>query len=107
MSASLNALLPPTTTLHFSYNYNNVDFAYEQNLSESQGRLQASICAVHNKPKAHLTVDNSLLSISSDSNINIRIKQGSSCNLNDIVQLTEHLEEDIYNTLDSLGLIAY
>jgi len=102
-------LINPTNNhwIHFSYNYNNVDFAYEQNLSESQGRLQASICAFHNKPKAHLTVDNSLLSISSDSNINIRIKQGSSCNLNDIVQLTEHLEEDIYNTLDSLGLIAY
>lgn len=102
-------LINPTNShwIHFSYNYNNVDFAYEQNLSESQGRLQASICAFHNKPKAHLTVDNSLLSISSDSNINIRIKQGSSCNLNDIVQLTEHLEEDIYNTLDSLGLIAY
>lgn len=102
-------LINPTNShwIHFSYNYNNVDFAYEQNLSESQGRLQASICAFHNKPKAHLTVDNSLLSISSDSNINIRIKQGSSCNLNDIVQLTEHIEEDIYNTLDSLGLIAY
>lgn len=102
-------LINPTNShwIHFNYNYNNVDFAYEQNLSESQGRLQASICAFHNKPKAHLTVDNSLLSISSDSNINIRIKQGFSCNLNDIVQLTEHLEEDIYNTLDSLDLIAY
>lgn len=104
-----NILIKPTSDhwIHFSYNYNNIDFAYEQNLSESQGRLQASICAFHNKPKAYLNVDNSLLSISSDSNINIRIKQGSSCNLNDIVQLTEHLEEDIYNTLDSLGLIAY
>lgn len=102
-------LVKPTSDhwIHFSYNYNNIDFAYEQNLSESQGRLQASICAFHNKPKAYLNVDNSLLSISSDSNINIRIKQGSSCNLNDIVQLTEHLEEDIYNTLDNLGLIAY
>ena len=101
--------IKPTSNhwIHFSYNYNNSDFTYEQNLSESQGRLQASICAFHNKPKAHLTVDNSLLSISSDSNINIRIKQGSSCSLDNIAQLTEQLEEDIYNTLDSLGLIAY
>lgn len=93
--------------IHFSYNYNNIDFAYEQNLSESQGRLQASICAFHNKSKAYLTVDNSILSISSDSNISITLKQGSPCPLDDIVQLTEQLEEDIYDTLDNLGLIAY
>lgn len=102
-------LIKPTNTswIHFSYNYNNIDFAYEQNLSESQGRLIASIRAFHNKSKAYLTVDNSILSISSDSNISITIKQGSPCPLDDIVQLTEHLEEDIYNTLDNLGLIAY
>lgn len=102
-------LVKPTSNhwIHFSYNYNNIDFAYKQNLSESQGRLQASICAFHNKSKAYLTVDNSILSISSDSNISITIKQGSPCPLDDIVQLTEHLEEDIYNTLDNLGLIAY
>ena len=101
--------IKPTSNhwIHFSYNYNNIDFAYEQNLSESQGRLQASICAFHNKSKAYLTVDNSILSISSDSNISITIKQGSPCPLDDIVQLTEHLEEDIYDTLDNLGLIAY
>ena len=93
--------------IHFSYNYNNIDFAYEQNLSESQGRLMASICAFHNKSKAYLNVNNSILSISSDSNINITIKQGSSCSLDNIVQLTEQLEEDIYDTLDNLGLIAY
>lgn len=102
-------LVKPTSGhwIHFSYNYNNVDFAYEQNLSESQGRLMASIRAFHNKSKAYLNVNNSTLSISSDSNISITIKQGSSCPLDDIVQLTEHLEEDIYNTLDNLGLIAY
>lgn len=101
--------IKPTSNhqIHFSYNYNNIDFAYEQNLSESQGRLQASICAFHNKSKAYLTVDNSILSISSDSNISITIKQGSPCPLDDIVQLTEHLEKNIYNTLDNLGLIAY
>lgn len=93
--------------IHFSYNYNNIDFAYEQNLLESQGRLQASICAFHNKSKAYLNVDNSILSVSSDNNISITIKQGSLCSLDDIVQLTEHLEEDIYDTLDNLGLIAY
>jgi hypothetical protein len=93
--------------IHFNYNYNNIDFAYEQNLLESQGRLQASIRAFHNKSKAYLNVDNSILSISSDSNISITIKQGSSCSLDDIVQLTEHLEEDVYDTLDNLGLIAY
>lgn len=102
-------LIKPTSDhwIHFSYNYNNIDFAYEQNLSESQGRLQASICAFHNKPKAYLNIDNSILSISSDSNISITIKQSSPCSLNDIVQLTEQLEEDVYDTLDNLGLIAY
>lgn len=93
--------------IHFNYNYNNIDFIYEQNLSESQGRLMASICAFHNKSKAYLNVDNSILSISSDSNISITLKQGSPCSLNNIAQLTEQLEEDIYDTLDNLGLIAY
>lgn len=102
-------LIKPTNNqwIHFSYNYNNVDFIYEQNLSESQGRLMASICAFHNKSKAYLNVNNSILSISSDSNINITIKQGSPCSLNNITQLTEQLEEDIYDTLDNLDLIAY
>lgn len=102
-------LVKPTSDhwIHFSYNYNNIDFAYEQNLSESQGRLQASICAFHNKSKAYLNVDNSILSISSDSNISITLKQGSPCSLNNIAQLTEQLEEDIYDTLDNLDLIAY
>lgn len=102
-------LIKPTSDhwIHFSYNYNNIDFAYEQNLLESQGRLQASIRAFHNKSKAYLNVDNSILSISSDSNISITLKQGSPCTLNNIVQLTEQLEEDVYDTLDNLGLIAY
>lgn len=102
-------LVKPTSDhwIHFSYNYNNVDFAYEQNLSESQGRLMASIRAFHNKSKAYLNVDNSILSISSDSDISITLKQGSPCSLDNITQLTEQLEEDIYNTLDNLGLIAY
>lgn len=102
-------LVKPTSDhwIHFSYNYNNIDFAYEQNLLESQGRLQASIRAFHNKSKAYLNVDNSILSISSDSNISITLKQGSPCTLNNIVQLTEQLEENVYDTLDNLGLIAY
>ena len=102
-------LVKPTSDhwIHFRYTYNNIDFAYEQNLLESQGRLQASIRAFHNKSKAYLNVDNSILSISSDSNISITIKQGSPCSLNNITQLTEQLEEDVYDTLDNLGLIAY
>ena len=102
-------LIKPTSDhwIHFSYNYNNIDFAYEQNLLESQGRLLASICAFHNKSKAYLNVDNSVLSISSDSNISITIKQDSPCSLDNIAQLTEKLEEDVYETLDNLGLIAY
>lgn len=102
-------LVKPTSGhwIHFNYNYNNIDFAYEQNLLESQGRLQASIRAFHNKSKAYLNVDNSILSISSDSNISITLKQGSPCSLDNITQLTEQLEEDIYDTLDNLGLIAY
>lgn len=105
----VNILVNPTNShqIHFSYNYNNVNFIYEQNLLESQGRLQASIRAFHNKSKAYLNVDNSILSISSDSNISITLKQGSPCSLNKIVQLTEQLEEDVYNTLDNLGLITY
>lgn len=102
-------LIKPTSDhwIHFSYNYNNIDFAYEQNLSESQGKLQASISAFHNKSKAYLNVDNSILSISSDSDISITLKQGSPCYLDNITQLTEQLEENIYDTLDNLGLIAY
>lgn len=66
-------LIRPTNTswIHFSYNYNNIDFAYEQNLLESQGRLMASIRAFHNKSKAYLNIDNSILSISSDSDISV------------------------------------
>ena len=89
-------------TAHFSGRV-----VHEQNLSESQGRLIASIRAFHNKSKAYLNVNNSVLSISSDSNISITIKQGSPCSLDNITQLTKQLEEDIYNTLDNLGLIAY
>lgn len=102
-------LVKPTSDhwIHFSYNYNNIDFAYEQNLLESQGRLQASIRAFHNKPRAYLIVRHGTLNISSDSNISITLKQDSSCCLDDIVQLTENLKDDIYDTLDDLGLIRY
>ena len=93
--------------IHFSYNYNNVDFTYGQNLAQSEGKLQASIRAFHNKPKAYLSVGSSVLSISSNSDISITVKQACSCPLNKIVQLTEQLEEDIYDTLDNIGLIAY
>lgn len=99
-------LIKPTNTswIHFSYNYNNIDFAYKQNLSESHGRLLASIRTSHNKSKAYLNVDNSILSISSDSNISITLKQESPCSLNNIAQLTEQLEENIYDTFDDLRL---
>ena len=93
--------------IHFSYNYNNIDFTYGQNLAQSEGKRQASIRAFHNKPKAYLSVGSSVLSISSDSNISITVKQTCSCPLDKIVQLTEQLEKDIYDTLDNLGLIAY
>ena len=93
--------------IHFSYNYNNIDFTYGQNLAQSEGKLQANIRAFHNKPKAYLSVGSSVLSISSDSNISITVKQTCSCPLNKIVQLTEQLEEDIYDTLDNLGLLTY
>ena len=93
--------------IHFSYNYNNVDFTYGQNLAQSEGKLQASIRAFHNKPKAYLSVGSSVLSISSNSDISITVKQACSCPLNKIIQLTEQLEEDIYDTLDNLGLLTY
>lgn len=93
--------------IHFSYNYNNIDFTFVQHLSEAQGKLEAKICAFHNKPKAYLIVRHGTLNISSNSNISITLKQDSSCCLDDIVQLTENLEDDVYRTLDDLGLIPY
>lgn len=93
--------------IHFSYNYNNIDFTYGQNLAQSEGKLQASIRAFHNKPKAYLSVGSSVLSISSNSDISITVKQACSCPLDKIVQLTEQLEEDVYETLDNLGLLTY
>lgn len=93
--------------IHFSYNYNNIDFTYGQNLAQSEGKLQASIRAFHNKPKAYLNVGSSVLSIASNSNISITVKQTCSCPLDNIVQLTEQLEEDVYDTLDNLGLLTY
>lgn len=102
-------LINPTGTcpIHFSYNYNNIDFTYGQNLAQSEGKLQASIRAFHNKPKAYLSVGSSVLSISSNSDISITVKQACSCPLDKIVQLTEQLEEDVYETLDKLGLLTY
>lgn len=102
-------VINPTVSnpIQFSYSYNNIDFTFVQHLSESQGRLQASIFAFHNKPKAYLSVGSSLLSISSDSDISITVKQACSCPLDNIVQLTEQLKEDVYDTLDNLGLLAY
>lgn len=93
--------------IQFNYSYNNVDFTFVQHLSEPQGKLEAKICAFHNKPKAYLIIRHSSLNISSDSNISITLKQGSSCRLEEIVQLTESLKDDVYNTLDNLGLIPY
>lgn len=93
--------------IQFSYSYNNIGFTFVQHLSETQGKLEAKICAFHNKPKAYLNVRHSILSISSDSNITITIKQCSSCSLDEIVQLTKSLEDDVYCTLDDLGLIPY
>ena len=93
--------------IHFSYNYNNVAFTYGQNLAQSEGKLQASIRAFHNKPKAYLSVGSSVLSISSNSDISITVKQACSCPLDKIVQLTKQLKEDVYDTLDNLGLLAY
>lgn len=93
--------------IQFSYSYNNIDFTFVQHLSEAQGNLEAKICAFHNKPKAYLIVRHGTLNISSDSNISITLKQDSSCCLDDIVQLTENLKDDVYRTLDDLGLIPY
>ena len=102
-------VISPTVSnpIQFSYSYNNIDFTFVQHLSEAQGKLEAKICAFHNKPKAYLSVRHSILSISSDSNISITIKQDSSCRLDEIVQLTESLKNDVYCTLDDLGLIPY
>ena len=102
-------VINPTVTnpIQFSYSYNNIDFTFVQHLSETQGKLEAKICAFHNKPKAYLIVRHGTLNISSDSDISITLKQNTSCCLDDIVQLTEQLEKDVYDTLDNLGLLAY
>ena len=102
-------VINPTVSnpIQFGYSYNNLDFTFVQHLSETQGKLEAKICAFHNKPKAYLIVGHSSLNISSDSNISITLKQGSPCRLEEIVQLTESLKDDVYNTLDDLGLIPY
>lgn len=102
-------VINPTVSnpIQFSYSYNNLNFTFVQHLSETQGKLEAKICAFHNKPKAYLIVGHSSLNISSDSNISIALKQGSSCHLDEIVQLTESLKDDVYDTLDNLGLLTY
>lgn len=93
--------------LKINYSYCNLNFVYAQETPNVEGNLQASIRAFHNKSKAHLSVNHSLLSISSDSNIDIVLEQNNTCILNNIRYMTESLKDDIYETLDNLGLIPY
>lgn len=94
--------------LKINYLYNNLNFVYTQVSPNLKGDLKASICAFHNKPKAYLNLGRRrLLSITSDSNISITLTQEEPCSLKTIKGITEYLEEEIYDKLDDLGLIAY
>lgn len=94
--------------LKISYLYNNLNFVYTQVSPNFKGDLKASICTFHNKSKAYLNLGHRrLLNIASDSNISITLTQEEPCSLKNIKDITEYLEEEVYDELDDLGLIAY
>lgn len=95
--------------LEIDYLYNNINFKYVQTNPNYKGTLQVSIRAVNNKETACLDIGHSILYISSDSidTFNITLMQDSPCSLKNIKNITEQLEESIYEKLDSFNLLAY
>lgn len=95
--------------LEINYSYNNIDFTYTQPSPDYKGSLQACIRAVNNKKTAGLDIGHSILYISSNSTdtFDITLIQDSPCPLENIKNITEQLEESIYEKLDSFNLLAY
>lgn len=94
--------------LEINYRYNNINFRYLQSDPKFKGNLQASIQACQDKVNAYLTLDyHHILNVSADNNLSVTLIQDSSCFLNNIKNLTEQLEEDLYKTLDDFNLTAY
>lgn len=95
--------------LEINYLYNNINFKYVQTDPKYEGNLQASIRAINNKETAGLDIGHSILYISSNSTdtFDITLIQNSPCSLENIKNITEQLEESIYEKLDSFNLIAY
>lgn len=95
--------------LEISYLYNNITFKYVQTDPKYKGSLQACIRATHNKETACLDISDSVLYISSNSTdtFDITLMQDKPCSLENIKAITEQLEENIYQKLDSFNLLAY
>ena len=95
--------------LEINYLYNNINFKYVQTDPKYEGNLQASIRAVNNKETAGLDIGHSILYVSSNNTdtFNITLIQDNPCSLKNIKNITEQLEESVYEKLDSFNLIAY
>lgn len=95
--------------LEINYLYNNINFKYVQTNPDYKGSLQASIHADNNKETACLDIGDSILYISSNSinTFDIKLVQDNPCSLKNIKNITEQLEESIYEKLDSFNLLAY
>lgn len=95
--------------LEINYLYNNINFKYVQTDPKYEGNLQASIRAVNNKETAGLDIGHSILYVSSNNTdtFNITLIQDNPCSLENIKNITEQLEESVYEKLDSFNLIAY
>ena len=95
--------------LEINYFYNNINFTYTQTSPDHKGTLQACIRAIHNKETACLDIGDSILYVSSNSTdtFDIKLMQDNACSLKNIKNITEQLEEDVYETLDNLGLLTY
>lgn len=95
--------------LEINYFYNNINFTYTQTSPDHKGTLQACIRAIHNKETACLDIGDSILYVSSNSTdtFDIKLMQDNTCSLKNIKNITEQLEESIYEKLDSFNLLAY
>ena len=95
--------------LEIDYLYNNINFKYVQTDPNYEGNLQASIHAVNNKETTCLDIGDSILYISSNSinTFDITLMQENPCSLENIKNITEQLEESVYEKLDSFNLLAY
>lgn len=95
--------------LEINYFYNNINFTYTQTSPHLKGTLQACIRAISDKETACLDIGHSILYVSSNSTdtFDIKLMQDSACSLENIKNITEQLEESIYEKLNSFNLLAY